>query len=402
MSHVFRGRTLIEARRAAEAELGAEVVVLDTRRVKREGVAGLFGGTELEITAGVRGPSEDVSEDEPASSGETPSRPLHFAAAAYDSESKSVTRVADNNMTRLNAEVRAMRGMIHGLTRSPTRIHSELATLRRAVDGIIPTSASARVEMLITRSGLEGSVAADVRRELADYDGDNEGLLDAYRDVIADLIRVRSWPLASDSRKVIAVVGAPGVGKTTTAAKLAARAVADGKSISFITCDTYRVGAVEQLERYATLLNAPITVARTHDELHQAIRVSKADMVIVDTSGRGPSDDESVEAALAQGTRWGDRARHVLLCLEAATRYADTEKLAARYRLCSPTGIAVTKIDLASAPAGLVNGTIITDVAVSVLCDGQRVQEDLAPATAGRILDQIAPHRWANSSRFQN
>lgn len=407
MSHVFRGRTLTEAQKAAERELGGDVVVLDKRKVKQKGVAGLLGGTEFEITAGVA-VTEDIEQDVHLSLRATaPAKKKLFASGAYDDSLAPGSRSSAREMAKLNAEVRAMRGMIHALSRSPNRITAEIATLRRAVDGIVPTSASSKLEMLITRSGLEGPLAAEIRRELSEHQDeedsdDAESLVDAYRDALADRISVRSWPLSSDTRKVIAVVGPPGVGKTTTAAKLAARALADGKSVSFITCDTYRVGAVEQLERYAKLLATPIDVAKTPDEMVDAIRASTADIVIIDTSGRGPLDDESVEAALAQGTKWGDRSRHVLLCMDAATRYADAERLQARFRLCGATSIAVTKMDLTAAPAGLLNGTLHTDLPVSVLCDGQRVPEDISPATAGRILDHIAPHRWANSSRFQN
>ncbi len=419
MSHVFRGSTLTEARRAAEAELGPDVIVLQRRKVKKKGLGGILGGTEFEIEAGIELTTPMLAQLQlehrrpaPEKEAARPLKELVFASGVLEEPSTaSVPINGRRNRTgatieSLEREVRAVRAMLYRINNSPDHIKSQLTSIRRAMQELAPRSPTPqRLERLITRSGLDGPVALALSKRLANCSGDDESLFDAYRDALADLIKVRSWPLASDERKLVALVGPPGVGKTTTAAKIAANAIAnDGLTVSFVACDTYRVGAVEQLSKYAKLLGSTCTIVRNQDQLHRAIRESTTDLVVVDTAGRGPVDEDSLEAGLGEGrlksgkrTGWEQMSRHVLLCLDASLRYTDAEAFGRRYAPCGPTAIAVTKLDLTNAPGGLVHGTVSTELPVSTLCMGQRVPEDIAPATAGRILDYLAPH-----SRIRN
>jgi flagellar biosynthesis protein FlhF len=418
MNRTFRGRTLSEARDAAEAALGPDVVVLERRRVKQKGISGLLGATEFEIEVGTSVTTPMLSEaleEAPVARGYSHSRPspretspsLQFARAVYEEaeeQERGSGRASTADIARLENEVRAVRAMLYRMSNSPDKLQSQLQSLRRAVDEMVPrTSAPERVGRLVERSGLSGAPARAVEKRLRRHEGDDESLLEAYRDALADLIRVRAWPLAGDDKRVIALVGPPGVGKTTTAAKLAASAIANGNTVTFVGCDTYRVGAVEQLESYAVLLGCECIIVTTQAELHQAIREATSDIVIVDTSGRGPEGEQSVELALGDGrlrgqpTGWEHRSRYVLLCLDASLRFADATELCQRYAGCNPTAIAVTKLDMTSAPGGLVHGSATTELPIALLCNGQRVPEDIAPATAGRILDYLAPrHRLAN------
>ena len=59
------------------------------------------------------------------------------------------------------------------------------------------------------------------------------------------------------------LVGPTGVGKTTTIAKLAARAaLIEGKRVSLITLDNYRVGGIDQIRTFADLIGVPLRVVR--------------------------------------------------------------------------------------------------------------------------------------------
>jgi len=421
MNRTFRGRTLSEARDAAEAALGPDVVVLQRRKVKKDGLTGMLGATEFEIDVGTHitlPMLEDAAAEAPAARGygqaklavREPMPSLQFARAVYDdAEEKPESveqRASTADIARLENEVRAVRAMLYRLSSSPDKLQNQLQSLRRAVDEMSPrTPAPERVERMVDDSGLTGAPARALMKRLRRHEGDGDSLIEAYRDALADLIKVRPWPLAGEEKRVIALVGPPGVGKTTTAAKLAATAIANqGATVTFIGCDTYRVGAVEQLESYAELLGCECITVKNQKELHRAIRKSQSDIVIVDTAGRGPEGEQAVEAGLgdprktgAKPTGWENRIRHVILCLDASLRYTDASELCARYAACSPTAIAITKLDLTTAPGGLVHGSAATELPVTLLCNGQRVPEDLAPATAGRILDYLAPRqRYAN------
>ncbi|MCQ2008967.1 MAG: AAA family ATPase [Sporolactobacillus sp.] len=90
------------------------------------------------------------------------------------------------------------------------------------------------------------------------------------------------------SNRYIMLVGPTGVGKTTTLAKLASRAVLDeGKKIAFITTDTYRIAAIDQLKMYANILGAPIEIAYTDHDFHELMqKLAHYDQVFIDTAGR--------------------------------------------------------------------------------------------------------------------
>src|SRR5206468_931297 len=91
-------------------------------------------------------------------------------------------------------------------------------------------------------------------------------------------------------KRLIACVGPTGVGKTTTLAKLAAHAALEkGLPTAIITLDTFRVGAIEQMKRFASLIDVPFFVAHDEASLLDALQ-SCPDIVLVDTPSRGPKD----------------------------------------------------------------------------------------------------------------
>lgn len=440
MSHVFRGRTLSEARNLAEAALGLDVVVLDRRKVRRKGLGGLLGATDFEIEAGQRlGEPEDEDVPPPPRHGiaryyeprnanqqsnlqsrrlaSAPTRPqpshangVIFAREVYESADDDEDDDTGHHpskaaeLARIENEVRAVRSMLFRMTNSPSRTDAKLESLKLAVDRMTPTlNVPERLARILAASGIDGDAAKFIVARLRRFDGDEAGLLEAYRDVLADVVKVRPWPLLCEQRALIALVGPPGVGKTTAAARIAALAIArQGKTVTFIACDTYRVGAVEQLMKYAALLKSPCVIARTQSELEQSIFRAETDLIIVDTAGRGPTDAQSVEAGLGQApakapARFPHLERRVLLCVDASLRFDDATAVIERYAACRPTELAVTKLDLTKAPGGLVHATAKSGLPVSLLTHGQRVPEDMAPATAGRIIDYLAPrHRLAN------
>ena len=101
----------------------------------------------------------------------------------------------------------------------------------------------------------------------------------------------------SYSKKYINVLGPTGVGKTTTIAKMAARAVLEKKKkVGFITTDTYRIAAIEQLKTYAGLLQAPMEIVYNEQDLQEAMRkFENLDVVFIDTAGRNYKEAKFVQ-----------------------------------------------------------------------------------------------------------
>ncbi len=121
--------------------------------------------------------------------------------------------------------------------------------------------------------------------------GRRSDLARAVNEVARSLIRANGEADGLPSKKVVAFVGPTGVGKTTAAAKLAARlALEQKKKVVLLTMDTFRIGAVEQLKTYAGLMGLPCRVVTQPADLPRAIQEhSQRDYILIDTAGRGAS-----------------------------------------------------------------------------------------------------------------
>lgn len=118
----------------------------------------------------------------------------------------------------------------------------------------------------------------------------------AYSDTSADeLVRhIREYAAAregggiSDQIRIVYIAGPTGVGKTTTIAKLAAEQMFKQKrKVGFITSDTYRISAIEQLRTYASILNVPLEVVQSPGDLQRAFqKLEGCDLILMDTAGR--------------------------------------------------------------------------------------------------------------------
>ena len=99
------------------------------------------------------------------------------------------------------------------------------------------------------------------------------------------------------NRKIIQFIGPTGVGKTTTLAKVAAQSILEHeKKIAFITADTYRIAAIDQLKTYARILNVPVEVAYSIEDYKNALnKFQDYDIIFVDTAGRNFRDVKYVQ-----------------------------------------------------------------------------------------------------------
>lgn len=379
----FRGRSLDEARRSAAQALGPAAIVLASRRLPKNGLFGLLGGSEFEVTATSR--EIDVLPQ--------PSARRHPFADAVRLGAQQ-TAGAEHIRDEVRAEIRALRALIasqrtdtaHAPNEAMTR---ELEELRELVHELtLERDAPKKGKRRVSALGLEGVAERMLQKRLKDVSGEPSD--EELRSAVAELVDPAGWPLDGEGRKLIALVGPTGVGKTTTAAKLAARAILDhDQSVTLITCDGYRVGAQEQMARFAELLGAEFVAVQDKIGLARAIDAAKTDVVIVDTAGRGPAEPDGIEAALARLKPRAAMTRHTLLCVPAALRDVDARAIGRYFAACKPTALAVTKLDETTSPVGLVHAAMATKLGVSVLCFGQRVPDDIAPASDEKMVEAL-------------
>jgi flagellar biosynthesis protein FlhF len=197
---------------------------------------------------------------------------------------------------------------------------------------------------------------------------------------------VRTEPLleAADPRfRTLAVVGPTGVGKTTTLAKLAARAKDRGERVAIVTLDTYRMAAVEQLRAFADLLAVPFDVAlHRHRRAPPAAAAQEPRPHLIDTTGRSPRDREAMPL-LEGNLRAGGAA--TLLCLSAGTRARDCRVVFDAYEPLGIDAVCLTKWDETVAPGEALGAVVEAGLPLSHLCIGQEVPADIVAADAHQL-----------------
>lgn len=188
---------------------------------------------------------------------------------------------------------------------------------------------------------------------------------------------------ADEARAPIEVfVGPPGVGKTTTIAKIAAQERArHGRRLGLLAADGFRVGAVEQLRLFADIIGAPFTVARSPHELEVALTSARRPLLL-DTAGRSPSDQVSRDMFRVFAGR-SDVRTH--LVLSAGTPAASARRALERFEEAGPSRLVITKLDEAETFAPLAAVLRDSGLPISYFGTGQSVPEDLQRATPATL-----------------
>jgi flagellar biosynthesis protein FlhF len=335
----FEGATMRDAIAKVKAELGDQAVIISTRQVRR----GLLG-TAVEISAAID--TDDVerapppSFDGPSSSGPAP---LSSAQAAQEVEKQ---------LGPLRSELRSLRALVRtsGESRGTTELRAELVALRRIVEEI-------------HKPKLPAAAITRPRASTAAYDA----------------------PLtASSTAHIVMLVGPTGVGKTTTIAKLAARAaLIDGRRVGVVTLDNYRVGGIDQIRTFTDLIGVPLQVADNPAQLGNLIDPAN-DLTLIDTAGRSPRDRAAIDE-LALHIEGLDIEVH--LVVPGGASAAQIDELVQRYSGLAPARLLFTKLDESQDAPELALAPARTRLPITWVTTGQAVPEDIEQPSSARVLE---------------
>lgn len=226
-----------------------------------------------------------------------------------------------------------------------------------------------------------------------------DAFISALYDEMARLIPVDSQ-LGDSGAGVVALVGPPGAGKTAMLARLAVRrGLLERKPIHFISLDTLRVAASEQLRTYAGILGAGFEIVQSASALEQSLRDQRRrSLVFIDTPGFSLRDlrDHADDAVISLARR-DDIQKH--LVLPAYARAADLARFSSAYSAFRPSRLIFTHIDQTETFGALLNEAVGSGLPLSFFGTGQKVPEDMEEASAAALAGRILSREFAAGAR---
>ncbi len=196
-------------------------------------------------------------------------------------------------------------------------------------------------------------------------------------------------------KKIIVFVGPTGVGKTTTIPKIAAQYMKSGKKVSFVTIDNYRIAAVDQLQRYASIMKVPFTSASTPEALRAEIRkLDNSSLLFIDTMGRSPKCAEDIVAMSKYFTTVGRFDMDIQLVMSATAKYKDALKILNGFKPTNYKGVILTKVDETDYLASSICAITKKKLPITYITHGQGVPKDISTAKkyGYKIIDGLFGH----------
>ncbi len=241
---------------------------------------------------------------------------------------------------------------------------------------------------LMTELGLGNDVCEMIFKRLGKMTEEPHKVWQQALGLLAKSIPISTSDILTNGGR-IALVGSTGVGKTTTIAKLAARfAHTHGKrSVAMITTDNFRIGAHEQLQHFARMLEIPLLTADGSEELNDRLKMlTDKKLVLIDTAGMSQSDVRLSEQF--HKMHHGSPEIRPYLVLSANTQLAALNETIKNFNKVKLAGGIITKLDESASLGGIITTAIRHNLPLTYCGTGQRVPEDLQQAKNHRLVSK--------------
>lgn len=377
----YEAETLQQAILKMTIDLGKDALLVSHRTIKRGGFLGIRAKRVVEVTGALpvekRGSSPIVKEAKPKSGALIEKR---FETSLGCSP--SIEELVTADIREELKEIKTRMDMVLGEYRDrPTRYPGRcgglyLQLIRQEVDEKI----------------AEKLIKTLIKKIPPDRYEDIKPLKTHLRQLIADMIKVDEVvkPQEGSLPAILAFIGPTGVGKTTTLSKLAADFTQNrGMEVVLVTIDTYRIAAVEQLKRYAEILDIPLEVVFTPEEFQDAIEgYLEADLILVDTAGCSQRNLKQIEElrSFINGTRYKIES---VLVLSATTKCKDMFDIVNGFKGIPFHRTILTKLDETATLGPALNLLSQIPQDLSYVTMGQNVPEDIEMADPDKIARTI-------------
>ena len=412
----FQGTTKEEAIEKAKEQMGNDVVIMNVKEIKPKGFFKVFKASTFEVTASVE--EKESSFSQMMNKGTMVKSNIDYKAdekisippisknalGDFDDPAQKKEDIMVRNEKMLSENDKKLEERLDNLSNileeklgvqkaEPTeRAHSyqgkghggeELKFVRILYNTLINNEVNER---------YINQILEEIERFLRPGNSVDTILSNVYQKLILRFGQPNTIDLSGAKPKIVFFVGPTGVGKTTTIAKIASKYKVDyERKVAFITADTYRIAATEQLRVYANILDAPMSIVYSKEELNAAIeKLSDYDIVFVDTAGFSHKNAAQCEEMkkLIDGV---DEVfeKETYLVLSATTKYKDLVDIVNIYNDIAKYKIIFTKLDETTTYGNLLNIKLYSGADLSYTTNGQNVPDDIELFDTQKIVKQL-------------
>lgn len=363
-------------------QFGRDAVILNTRTATEGGLLGIGGNPYVEIIAARR--MSDLPKSLRRGKLESRSGVTGSAEGAARAVSPDPNVVSTRQSDVVLSEVRTLKALVSDLLRDTRR--SRAPNVPEALFDTYQGLVENEVAEQIARQLVEQVHNSLSTRQLRDPQAVRAKLAALLESMLPTAGPIRCLPNGRPA--MIAMVGPTGVGKTTTIAKLAANfCLRERRKVGLITIDTYRIAAVEQLKTYAQIIDIPLAVAASPDELQEAVaRMADREIILIDTAGRSQRDEAKIRE-LHEFFR-AVRPDEVHLVLSSVASEVVLSETIDHFRSLGIDRVVLTKLDEAIGFGVILSCLQRANAALSYVTTGQDVPDDIEVGK-GRALAEL-------------
>ena len=294
-----------EAIRMIKRDFGSDAVILHSRTINKGGLFGLFSTEMVEVMAGA-----DINIVEP----EGHSRPPFVPKITATANAREPRNISDTAYTpKVIKRSEEVLPVTIGLEKKVNILSQEMEDIKETLNLIVRKVANSPHPMIspklilyykyLEQIGMGEDLIINILQELeTNFKGQElENIPKIFGYIKQKVTFMLGKPKTIDlesphAKRLVALVGPTGVGKTTTIAKMAANfSLIQKKNVALITIDTFRIAAIEQLRDYANIIGIPLAVVFSLDDFSKTLRKFKsADLILIDTAGRSPRNNEQI------------------------------------------------------------------------------------------------------------
>jgi flagellar biosynthesis protein FlhF len=364
-----------DALQKIKIDLGKDAIILQTRQVKKGGFLGFFSKPLVEVIAAS---DVNITREKPKTTANLNKLPL---SAPYFPKQKNEEDLEDIK-TNLD-EVKKLVKDLYVNNPQKNYLQPDLPVAFREVYSKMDYM---EVDPSIIKKLILNSKAKLSEEEL----NDKEMVFNAVKSqILSYLTPPKPIAIPKEKQIIVAFIGPTGVGKTTTIAKLAANfTLYHKKRVAMITADTFRVGAVEQLKLYGKILEIPVMVVNSPEEIRGLLStLSEYELILVDTMGSSPNNKMQIKRIKRMLEQLVPNEIHMVL--SAASKTREIGEILDSYSELNYDKLLFTKLDETKSYGVILNAVNHANCNLSYVTVGQNVPDDIKEASAEEIAEII-------------